>query len=160
MLSQRRQFILGAGAIVVGSTGALFIGSKPKANVSPDTKTLISIIDTIIPQDQFAGAIDIGLDIKIQQQIDKRLKLKELLTRIITNITAVCAQQHQSHFFELNVDQRENLLNSIINNFTKPLIRRDLVLLRNTVFTFYYQSETGTASLGYMLPTNYPVYSK
>lgn len=158
MLHKRRQFILGSGAVIIGSASTLFSGCKARDDLTPDAKTLISIIDTIIPQDEFAGAIDIGLDIKLQQQTEQRPKIKELLSRIVNSVTSLSSQQYQTPFFELNIDQREGLLNSIIKDYTKPLVRRDLVLLRNTLFTSYYQSEVGTASIGYVLPTNYPAY--
>ena len=136
----------------------MFTGCKSSDSRSLETKTLISIIDTIIPQDEFAGAIGIGLDIELQKQVEQKPKIKELITRIVKNVAGVSS--HQGAFFELNVDQRESLLNSIIKDSTKPIQRRDLVLLRNMLITSFYQSEIGTASIGYVLPASYPAFSK
>lgn len=143
---------------MLSSTSVLFTGCKPNDNLTPDTKTLTSIIDTIIPSDEFAGAIEIGLDKKLQQHIEQKPKFNELITRILVNVTAISSQRHKTPFFELNIDQREFLLNNIIADNTKPLVRRDLVLLRNTLLPWYYQSKAGAASIGFVLPANYPAY--
>lgn len=143
--------------MVSGGVLSSFTGCKPTAR-QPKLSPLAMLVDTIIPQDDFAGAINLGLGPRLVDEIGKSPQRKEQLERLLTQVSALSLRQYQSEFIVLNQDQREKLLNDILLDKGKLIVRRDLRKLRTTLLNWYYQSEIGAASIGYQLPADYPAY--
>ena len=121
---------------------------------------LQSLVDTIVPRDADAGGLDIGLDQQLFQQTQKMPKRKELIDRLLDAITNLSIRQFKTEFHQCEVDQREQLLNSLLSDTKNVIARRDLMRIRNTLLGMYYRSVEGTDSIGYLLPARYPAYRK
>lgn len=173
-VNPRRRFLLGSAAFVGGmaAIGMTVNNHVWKSRTKPvdvsalgqvaarnsSSPLLSSIVDTIAPRDEFAGGLDLGIDISLERQAATQDKTKMLLARLLPSIDRAAKQGYQHAFETLNVDQREALLNSLYTDRSTPLQRRDFLRLRQLVLTEYYRSQAGHASLGYQLPSNYANY--
>jgi len=130
--------------------------------------TLSSLVDTIVPADEFPGALDLKLDDKLFDSMNgdkmngdkmnsnkmSRIKFKKL-AESIDNLTL---STERKKFTQLNLDQRETLLEDILKNDITLITRHDLYQLRSVILKWYYSTQQGRQSLGYLLPSDYPAY--
>ncbi|MEE9447666.1 MAG: gluconate 2-dehydrogenase subunit 3 family protein [Arenicellales bacterium] len=161
-LSPRRQFLLGS-AVVIGATWAYrqFPRDKP-APLSPILNTAVQITDTLIPADQSAGALDIGLDKRMLARLEDDLAWREMIYRLGDAVNKQAWQDHKQLLFALNIDQREALLTTLLNDERSENTQThdDLLRLRSTMMVWYYRAPAGHQSLQYTLPAHYPAYPK
>jgi len=158
----RRRFLLGATAtILAAGTYAylrpnLFTGKQ----LSQEEKMLRSLVDTIVPKDDFLGALDVGIDTVASAQMQAKPRFKEQMIHLINSISKISLNQHHKDFYTLDVDQREALLNKVLDRSSPPHDRANLNRFRKFVLNNFYLSEQGQASLQYQLPAHYPAYAQ
>ncbi|RBP53501.1 gluconate 2-dehydrogenase subunit 3-like protein [Arenicella xantha] len=157
----QRRLVL-ASAITLGGA-ALWGLNRPKSDQhgtprkQPET-TLASMIDTLVPRDEFPGGIDIGLDQTIAQQMAQQPKLNQLIARLLPIIERSAVTEYHRAFYRLTIDQREAQLSKHWYQSTNPIVRRDFMQFRRHVLAQYYESPIGQQSMGYQHPTTYPNY--
>jgi hypothetical protein len=105
------------------------------------------------------GGLDIGLDKKMLDQATSMPGRKALIDRITDTISSLSLKKFKRSFSQLDIEQRENLLNTLLNNKQNTIGRRDLMRVRNTLMIWYYQSPEGRDSIGYKLPAHYAAYN-
>jgi hypothetical protein len=172
-LIPRRQFLLRSAYLISAAalgTGKLQtasaqeprpgpLGIKPYvARLTSQDLTRISLLDTIIPADQSGGAIDLGLDTTLTQEMASQPKAKQWIDRMVSSVSQMCLAQHRKPFYDLNIDQREQFINELLADRANTIIWGDLNRLRRVLLTWYYQSEVGAATIGFYLPAHYPSY--
>lgn len=164
--------MLTSSLLVVGGVGigvALYnrrglLANKTRASLS----TLSSVIDTIVPSavtstnqgratDQ-SGAIDLNIDQAIGQLATKKPTFDKQLTRLISEIDSLALQSHHRPFAELDIDNREALLNTMLNPSGQIVARRNLRMLRDTVLDMFFSRHEGHRLVGYTLPADYSHY--
>ena len=128
------------------------------AEPTPQDLTRISLVDTIIPTDQSVGAIELGLDTKLTEEMASKPKAKEWIERMVHSVSQICLAQHRKEFRDLDIDQREQFLNDLLANRVNAITWNDLRRLRRVLLTWYYHSEVGAATVGFYLPAHYPSY--
>jgi hypothetical protein len=172
-LTPRRQFLLRSGYLISGAAFGACIpqtasAQEPRpgplsiktnvAQATPQDLTRISLLDTIIPADQSGGAIDLGLDTKLTQEMASQPKTKQWVDRMVHSVSQMCLAQHRKPFHDLYIDQREQLINDLLADRANTITWGDLNRLRRVLLTWYYQSEVGAATIGFYLPAHYPSY--
>lgn len=155
-LTSRRTFLLAGGA---ATAALLTVRNYAWAKIPLEqVQTLSSIVDTCIPADEAVGALDLGLDRKLQDEIRTKPKTADLVARLLTAIESKALGRHRKAFHLLKVDQREALLLELGGDKSNRPIQRDFNQLRKTLMHWYYSSPEGQAGLDYVLPANYPAY--
>jgi len=148
--------MLGSGAIIVSGSLGLFSGCRDAAPLLdlPD-----SILDTIIPRDDYPGAIDLGLNKKLRGWLNKNERRANRFKALLETVSHKAHSLHQRPFNSLSVDQRETLLTSLLdrknagNNQNALRTRSTLLRVRRQIMTWYYGSIEGQRSIGYQLPS-------
>lgn len=132
----------------------------PIEYVKPTSQDLtrISLVDTIIPADQSVGAIDLGLDTMLTDEMASQPKAKEWVERMVHSVSQICLAQHRKEFRDLDIDQREQFVTELLANKVNVITWNDLRRLRSLLLTWYYHSEEGAATIGFYLPAHYPSY--
>lgn len=134
------------------------LSTPQQSKASPDQQLMQSLIDTIIPADEFAGGLDLNLDKQLAAKMQQEPKTQELMNRIYNYIKDATLTQFRAGFSDLDIDQRENLLLQMLKKDSNPSRRSDLRQFRNTLLGWYYDSPEGHKSLGYLLPGHYPLH--
>ena len=152
-----------ASAAPEEETRARFLTAQTTAAVentdpTPQDLTRISLIDTIIPADQSVGAIDLGLDTQLTEEMASQPKAKEWVDRMVNSVSQMCLAQHRKQFRDLDIDQREQFISKLLAKSANTIIGNDLRRLRSLLLTRYYRSEVGAATIGFYLPAHYPSY--
>lgn len=154
-MTPRRRFLLGTTATIAAIGTAAYL--RP-ASLSWQEKMLRSLIDTIVPADEFAGALDVKTDHIATEEMRNKAKFKEQLLALFDGIAKNSLGQHHKAFYKLNIDQREALLNKMLERGSPQLNRTHLRRFRRFVLNHFYMSKPGHASLQYQLPSHYPAY--
>lgn len=179
---ERRRFLLGSGYVAGTSLLGGLAGCQPgtmlpsaelpepevvERSIAPpppapvptaDDLTRISIVDTIIPEDEAAGAISVGLDILLQTEMSGRPQINDLVKRLVHSVTQMSLARHRAQFRDLSLDLREEFLTELLNNKTNAIVWRDMWQMRRLIVTWFYQSDAGAKSVGFWLPPTYPSY--
>ena len=155
-MTARRRFLLGAGAsaVAIGSYAIL----RPAA-LTPEQKTLRSIVDTIVPRDEFAGGLDVGVDQAAALQMQNKPSVKKQTLELIDSVNQASLSQYHKAFYNLDIDQREALLSKMLERGSPKLSKANLKRFRRFVLREFYTSKQGHASLNYQLPSHYHTYS-
>ncbi len=151
--------LLGSTALGLGSVLASYLmtrGYRPK--LTPEEKILRSMVDTIVPADSTPGAVDAGIDILLGKAMRSQRNLSPRVERVSAVIDKTALAENRRGFTELDLGQREAILNKIISARNSPLIRGDLLSIRQFVLTKFYSSNKGRESINYVLPAHYPSY--
>ena len=123
-----------------------------------EINTLQAILDTLVPRDETAGALDGHLDSKVDWYRKKHRTWRARSKRLITFCEALAVKEHSTRFSTLAVYKRVALLDAVLQDPQKIQFRMDLVSLRSLIFRWYYETESGRQSLNYRLPSEYPAY--
>jgi hypothetical protein len=145
---------LGAGALSYST----FVKVRQDDAELESEAVLSWIIDTILPADEFLGALDLGLDKQLFKWMQTNEKWSERFIELTYSVDDISAKDHMSEFIRLSVDERENLLITILADGADTS-RLSLARLRAMIINWYYTSDQGHATLNYTLPAHYPTYS-
>ena len=156
----RRRLTLGAGALLLGSGIVLPVYFRAKPN-SGESQTVINsfsaaLVDTLVPADDSAGALDISLHLKLLEHTAQQPKWHERLILVQTAIDKLALSTHQQAFNKLGLDQRETLLLELLQR--KSPLQQEVARFRQLIVMWYYASPEGSASVGYQLPADYPAH--
>lgn len=156
----RRRLTLGAGAVLLGSSIALPVYFKARPSRSEPQPAIDSfsaaLVDTVVPADDYPGALDIGLHGKLLEYATQQPKWQARLVLVEAAIDKLALSTHKQAFSKLAIDQRETLLLDLLQRVS-PL-RHEVARFRHLVLAWYYASPEGRASVAYQLPANYPAY--
>lgn len=160
---KRRLFLISTGTVV---TACFWLFNKatnntdlanPGLQVTEDLATLKSVVDTLIPKTDTLGALELGLDQKLVGIVQSNPNEFDLVSGLLASLASLSLSQHQRTFDELDIDQREGLLNQLLaRDFADAKARQAMQKLRTTLLSWYYQSREGAAGINYVLPGHYP----
>lgn len=145
----RRNWLRASGAIAFGS---VLLTSCSRQQ----TTTLSMMLDTLLPEDDFAGALTLGYDTRLQQQLKTNPGKYGYLPRLVDDIDQLSKKHHKQTFAMLKQAQREALLTQELEHGA-DVIKQPLNKLRALIFNWYYGSQEGQRSLGYLAPAFYAV---
>jgi hypothetical protein len=121
--------------------------------------TLALILDTLLPADEYPGALELGYEHRLSQQINTDSAKFGYLSGFAEQIDVASKRHHKKAFSALSVEQREALLEQILETGAQ-MTQRNLIRLRSLIFRWYYGSAQGQRSLGYLAPATYPARAK
>lgn len=155
--SHKRRLFITHFPILLSAGSALAGCSDQK----PTASTLLNaIVDTLIPRDDSPGALDLGLDQKLLQLINRNPERHANLNVFAGRINEISIAQVQTGFTKLSSSKREAMLTTILDEPGQSTNKRALLKLRGYILGWYYRSETGHRSLGYTAPNKYQVTHK
>jgi hypothetical protein len=153
------------GSTIVLTAGAAYKVYWPQGATQhwqtgdPTIDTLHSIVDTILPEDETVGAISLGIDKAIEKEMQHQPKTQALVHRMVEAVNNAALSQQQAAFLLLDIDQREELLLSLLKRGSPRTTRYDLQQIRKKVFVAFYTSNEGQKSINYLAPNQYANYS-
>lgn len=112
--------------------------------------------DTIIPRDEHPGALDLQLDLQLQQLREASPSSYAYLTALEAYIHNQALTTHQQPFDALEISQREALLLHLLEQ-PRHAQHRGLQRLRSLLLRWYYSSAAGHTSLAYTAPYSHPL---
>ena len=150
--SLQRRLLFGVG---FGLLGTQLQGCKP---LKQNWTTQQAILDTILPEDEFPGALDLGYDAKLTEwtKINKRYITR--FDSLFAYVEQFAKSNYSKPFNALDADQREELLFRMSQDSEIQTPRHMLSMLRHLILGWYYSSESGHDSLNYLPPYRYPSY--
>jgi len=158
---KRRIMLGGCAAIGIGVVLYRAFNGTVKETVNKKTShqiTLSSLVDTIVPADDFPGALDLKLDEKLFDSMKNSDKQRTNFQKLAESIDNLTLSTERKKFTDLSLDDRENLLGDILQKNIKLITRHNLMNLRHITLKWYYSTREGRQSLGYLLPSEYPAY--
>ena len=153
--------MLGAGGLAAAGLLAQYqfrgrTKAKPEPTPSTDQQQLAAIIDTLIPADEFPGALDIGLDQRLFDLISSDAKWKTRADIVRDAVQQRTLRTKRRAFYELPQEDREEVLFDIWRENTPR--KREFGRLRSIIMDWFYTSPEGRQSVNYQLPAHYPAY--
>ncbi|MGH1540254.1 MAG: gluconate 2-dehydrogenase subunit 3 family protein [Arenicella sp.] len=152
----RRRFLLGATAGAVTLAAVAWVKTGHSAL---DDELVLSIIDTLVPSDEFAGALDVGIGGAFLQYIAANRAWRERTIRVVEHCQSLALKQHRRSFDALSLQQREDLLGGVLSDNTQLIFRIDMLAVRGLIMQWFYRSEPAQKSLNYRLPARYSNYN-
>lgn len=145
------------GTLGAATGGAIGLGIRGDRidKLSP----LQSLVDTIVPSDDFVGALGLGLDQRLASEMQQKPRTNERIERLLVATNKQALKLFQSDFHKLNLNQREQLLTEVLLSDRQVVFKSDLNRIRRKIIRWYYTSEDGQASLDYASPGHYPTYA-
>ena len=142
-----------------------FVGKNLAA--TPSRKDIDSIfaavIDTFIPADDFAGAIDVGVDVQLLEQIRASRSYLKTMSRILDALDKTTKERLGSSFSSATLNQRTRLLSEILaGKMLDSNARMQLSHIRHNALTLFYTSPQAFDMLDYHPPSQggYPDYDR
>jgi len=154
----RRVFLLASTSCSILAAGVVFKYKNASSSESGMT-TLQAIIDTIIPVDEYPGALEVGVESKLMQYASAYPQWEADIPWLVEQLDELALGTDNVAFNALNLSQREYLLGSVLKLKFGSRLFISLELVRQRVNKWYYTSAAGLASLAYLPPSQYPAYS-
>ena len=158
----RRKLIVAIAASLVSIpwVGKLFYRRPSEFNFE---RTFTAVVDTLIPADDFPGAVDAGIDKKLYTESQKNGALKTFATAALETLEETAILQNGDSFHALSVSDRTKLLESVFDSTSTN--RQTIIVLshlRNKCMREFYLSPEAFGMLGYHPPSQggYPDYAK
>jgi len=113
-------------------------------------KQLPTLVDTIIPADQYPGALATGVMAVVLKQMHSNQIIERLYQQGLTVLSKILAKRGFASLNSLDQRQRESILHELQNDSLDGL--KFVNHLIEVVMVHYYSSRTGYASLNYVPP--------
>lgn len=112
------------------------------------------MVDTFIPADQDAGAVDAGVPERIVDRIRRDAVGSKRYGRLLSWISKQSREMHERGFEELSQQQREQLLYGLYGSSGSDMaqLRIDLHVALSQCFHEFYSSPAAMAVIGYRPP--------
>ena len=151
--SAKRRLFLSRLALTLSS--ASMVAGCAQAPVSEE-QTWRSIVDTIIPRDEHPGALDLDLDAALLKMMNLNPNKFSHVSSLPANLDRLTKLSHSAQFAQLPLPEREQTLLTILYDGSVTN-KRALLVVRAYILQWYYRSETGHKSIGYLPPNKYRV---
>lgn len=126
-----------------------------------------SVIDTIIPADEFDGAVEAGIHGRLLTRYQQNTVFLERLTSLLKHLDGDARTRYDRPFHKLALTKRTALLEEILAKGFEGLDRgytfgADLLHIRKETMDAFYTGESGYAMLNYRPPVygGYPDYDQ
>ena len=122
-------------------------------------RTLVAVVDTIVPRDRDPGAVDAGVPDRIAESVAKDAALQTLYREGLALVEALAREREATEFAALDVEARERIMGSLAGRAgQRSTVGASFYRqVRADVLTHYWASEVGQRAVGYDLPSGgYP----
>jgi len=154
------------GSIIVSSCDKATEKDVTEKNTPADhqQQLLDAFVDTIVPEDQYPGAVEAGVTAQLHERYDKDKKEAKNVFLMLAALERLANKHYKRSFSALKLTQRESVVKQLTHSQDKndrPL-HRTLGQQRSLIIRNFYLSSTGRAMLGYTppYPGGYPDYNK
>lgn len=122
-----------------------------------------AVIDTLVPADDAPGAIDLGIDRQLLEQVKLNSDYTVNITQALESLHQFAIEHYQRAFDRLSLELRTELLGTMLDSRNNEIddARIQFVDLRLKTITRYYSSEDAFGMLDYHPPLQggYPDYA-
>ena len=161
-LSRRELLRLTLGAGLLAASGYLFKDIFLPSDLSRnEEKTLAALLDTLIPDDDFPGALRLGVPEKIQEKARGDRQYRRLIKQGCSWIDRQAGRLCSARFAEIGEKERDRILASAMESDADSLQRIFFQRVRADAFSYYYSHPDTWQPLGYggpPQPDGFPDY--
>lgn len=150
--------------IMAGLVPAAFVLNtvQSKARQSPSYDIIFAaMVDAIVPADEYPGAINLGVNIKLLTHVKKNKNYLQKITSAMAELQQGAQLTQAQDFYQLSLDQRVNIITRMMKSKnTSQNTRIQLSSMRAKTITEFYRSDEAFKMLAYHPPAygGYPDY--
>jgi hypothetical protein len=166
-MTTRRVFI-GKLAGLISAIGLVSLPACSRdeegSSSAADRKLLNAFVDTIVPKDQDAGAVEAGVPEKLLVRFSKKPEAEKKVQMMLKVIDELARARFQAAFAQSTLKQREMLVDTISKSRDKnhKVARTTILRMRGWIIKAYYSSTTAWEMLAFSAPYpgGYPDFNK
>jgi len=164
-MTTRRAFFGKLAGLVTGvvSLAACSRDEETDSSVT-DRSRLNAFVDTIVPKDQDAGAVEAGVPDQLLAHFRKKPEAEKKVQLMLKAIDDISRGRFQTPFDQCALAQREMVLDIITKSRNKNYkqAKTTLFRLRSRIIKAFYNSSTGWEMLAYTAPYpgGYPDFNR
>ena len=169
-MTTRRAFFGQIAAIFAGLAGITACNRDEEAgNADTDSSVtnenlLNAFVDTIVPKDEDAGAVEAGVPAQLKEYFSKKPGEEKKAQAMLKSIDDISRGRFQNSFDQCALEQREMVLDIITKSRDekyKPA-RTTIFRLRSRIIKTFYSSPTGWEMLAFTAtyPGGYPDFNR
>ena len=154
-MTTRRGFFSTLAGLFIGISGFSACSKDEASDTSViDQNQLKAFVDTIVPKDQDAGAVEAGVVNQLLEHFRKNPEAERKAQAMLKDIDELSSGIFHASFKHCNLVQRELILDVITKSSDKKLhpARITLLGLRSRIITAFYNSTAGWKMLAYSAP--------
>ena len=129
-----------------------------------DGNILNAFVDTIVPKDQHAGAVEAGVPGQLLEHFIKKPRAEEKALQMLKVVDEFSRDKLKIPFAECNLKQREMVLEIITKSRNKEYkaARTTILRLRGRIIKAFYNSPAAWEMLAFSapFPAGYPDFNK
>ena len=132
-------------------------------SINHDPEAVFSaLIDTFVPADQFSGALDMGIDVKLMNKIKQTEIHWDLITEYLSILDQLCIDTCDTNFYTASLEQRTKIISVLLTDDSQQELQLQLKSLKNQTFAFFYTAQPAFDMLAYHPPSQggYPDYDR
>ena len=132
-------------------------------SINHDPEAVFSaLIDTFVPADQFPGALDIRIDVKLMEKIKQTDKYWKAITQLLSILDQLCIDTCDTSFYAASLEQRTKMISVLLTDDSQQALQLQLKSLKNQTFAFFYTAQPAFDMLSYHPPSQggYPDYDR
>ena len=154
------RFTVGGG--LLAASAYLFKETfRPSQLSHYEERTLEAFLDTLIPDDETPGALQLGVAEKIKAKASEDNKYRLLIKKGCMWLNTMAGKLNSESFVSLREEERNAVLASALKRDAGSLQRTFLQQIRSDAFHYYYGHRGSWAQLGYYgppQPNGFPDY--
>ncbi len=128
-----------------------------------DRNILNAFIDTIVPKDRDAGAVEAGVPDQLLERFQKKPEAEEKTLQMLIVVDEIARARFKTHFAECSLKQREKVLNIITKSRDEKhkAARTTILRLRGRIIKAFYNSPEAWDMLAFSapFPAGYPDFN-
>ena len=131
------------------------ISHNPEASFS-------ALIDTFIPADQFPGALDLGIDVKLMRKIKQTENYWDVISQYLSIVDQSSIDMYEVNFSNASLEKRTKIISTLLADDSQQEFQLQLKTIKNRTFTYFYTDQSAFDMLAYHPPSKggYPDYDR
>lgn len=150
-------FRRGFAAIGFWCYGLPGFGADDPELAPPQRIFLDALLDTLIPQDDYPGAIAAGVPMQLMRTLSGAARDRRVYRRGLDILSSRMSEKDARPFHQLSLARRSELLSSFESGFSAETLF--FGQLRRDAMTAFYSSQAAYVMLGYQPPVGGYAYS-
>lgn len=164
-MTTRRAFFGKLAGLVTGMVSLAACSREEEAEAAvTDRKLLNAFVDTIVPKDQYAGAVEAGVPAQLLERFSKKPEAEKKAQLMLKAINELSRGKFQIPFDQCALEQREMIVDIISKSRDEKYksAKTTIFRLRSRIIKAFYSSSTGWEILAYTAPypDGYPDFNR
>jgi hypothetical protein len=164
-MTTRRAFFGRLAGLITGIVSLAACSKDEETDSSVTDRSLLNaFVDTIVPKDQDAGAVEAGVPDQLLERFSKKPEEEKKAQHMLKAIDDVSRGRFQTPFDQCTLDQREMVLDILTKTRDKndQAARTTIFRLRSRIMKAFYSSPVAWEMLAFAAPYpgGYPDFNR